>query len=102
MKQGERVANVFETRTLIFDYKVFSNAVFRINSFNEVLSIRHCWFCCMSNSVLFSDYGLNSLSFKKKYRRNILVQSHTVPMGVLKHKVNVSFFIDLTALCMNP
>ena len=34
-----------ESRIQIFDCKVFINASFRINSFNEVFSIRDCWFC---------------------------------------------------------
>ena len=28
--------------------------------------------------------------------------SHTVPMRVLKHKIDVSLFIDFIALYMNP
>ena len=42
MKQGKRVGNVIESRIQIFDCKVFSNAVLRINGFNVVLSIRDC------------------------------------------------------------
>ena len=42
MKQGKRAADDTESRIQIFDLKVFSNVVFRIDSFNEVLSIRDC------------------------------------------------------------
>ena len=55
MKQEKRAANVLESRIQIFDWKVFGNVVLRINSFNEVLSIRDCWFCFMSKFDLFSD-----------------------------------------------
>ena len=55
MKQGKKAANAIESRIQIFDCKVFSNVVFRINSFNEVLSVRDCWFCNMSKFDLFSN-----------------------------------------------
>ena len=75
VKQGKKVANVIESRIQIFDCEVFSNIVFRINSFNEVFSIRDHWICYMSKFDLFSDDCLNSLLFKTKYGRNALVQS---------------------------
>ena len=56
VKQGKRASNVFESRIQNFDCKVFSNIVFRINSFNEVLG--DCWFCYMSKFDLFSDDSL--------------------------------------------
>ena len=93
MKQGKRAANVIESRIQIFDCKVFSNVVFAINSFNEVLSFRDCWFCYMSKFDSFSDDCLNSLLFKTE---------HTIQMRVLKHKIDVSLFIDLVALYINP
>ena len=55
VKQGKKVANVIESRTQIFDCEVFSNIVFRINSFNEVFSIRDHWICYMSKFDFFSD-----------------------------------------------
>ena len=58
VKQGKWAANVIESRIQIFDCEVFANVVLRINSFNEVLSIRYCWFCYMSKFDLFSDDGL--------------------------------------------
>ena len=45
---------------------------------------------------------LNSLSFKTEYGRNVLVLKHTVPMQGLTHKIDISLFIDLIALYMNP
>ena len=61
--------------SLKVEFRSFSNVVFRIKSYNEVLSTRDCWFCYMSKFDLFSDDCLNSLSFKTEYGRNVLVQS---------------------------
>ena len=55
MKQGKRVANTTESKTQIFNCEVFSIIFFRINSFNDVFSIRDCWFCYMSKFDLLSD-----------------------------------------------
>ena len=58
----------------------------------------------MSKFDLFSDDCLNSLSFKTEYGRNVFCFSakHTVPMRSLTHKIDVSLFVDLIALYMNP
>ena len=75
MKQGERIINVTENKIQTFNFKVFSNAVFRINSFNKVFSIRNCWFCYISKFDFFPITGcLDSLKFKTEYGRNVLVQ----------------------------
>ena len=47
----------------------------------------------MSKFDSFSDDCLNSLLFKTE---------HTIQMRVLKHKIDVSLFIDLVALYINP
>ena len=62
-------------RIQVLDGKVCSNIVFRINSFDEVFSIRDCWFCYMSKFDLFSDECLYSLLLKTEYGRNVLGQS---------------------------
>ena len=44
----------------------------------------------------------NSLSFRAEHGISVLNAKHTVPMRVLAHKIDVSLFIDLVALYMNP
>ena len=44
---------------------------------------------------------LNTLLFKTEYGRNVLVQSIQYKLG-LTHEIDVSLFIDLVALYMNP
>ena len=75
-EKGLPISLKVEFRSLIVvKLLVFSKVVFRINSFNEVPSIRDCWFCYMTKFNLFSNDYLNSLLFKTEYGRNILGQS---------------------------
>ena len=81
----------------IFNYliQVFSDVVFL-----ELIPLMK--FSVLESPCFPMTACLNSLSFKTEYGKKCFSAKHTVPMRVLTHKIDVSLFIDLIALYMNP